>query len=57
MQSCNHTLLETIHVLVTNLLRAFPSEDVPRDYVATAKLARVLMLIVLRVPPGTYMYE
>jgi hypothetical protein len=37
-------------------IRAFHRKDVQRGYVAIAILARVLMRIVLLVPPGTYRY-
>jgi hypothetical protein len=54
VMSCNSALHDIIHVLVNNLIRAFPSEG---RTAATSNLklsSRVLHMIVLPVPPGTY---
>jgi hypothetical protein len=49
-------LHDIVHVLVTNSIRAFPSEGRTTWLRRYRPLARVLMRIVLTLPLGTYTY-
>jgi hypothetical protein len=52
--SCNSTLFDIAHVLVTNSLRAFPSEGRTTVTSPLQFSSRVLYIDVLLVPPGAY---
>jgi hypothetical protein len=59
---CDEYSLATIHYMplymysLLNTIRAFPSEGRPTWVRHCNNLARVIMRIVLHVPPGTFMY-